>query len=245
LNTDATDGGSISVASAYQTSSVLDLFIPLSLLLNDLDSLPGELDGNEVQVAPHEYAVAGALFLLFGAIVEGSIQRARLEIPELLGSKKPAIEYLRPLLTQSQVDSAEQLIEHVEEVVAVRNAIAHNHIWRGEIDPESMRWIDGPRLLVDEFGDKRHTRVTSGSLVTKLLGLNVLPSKVGRTDVAIAMTILSELWTALATCPNSSYFSNFDYHLYVGFRGGYPRFGELVRVLAADWRPVSSKSREP
>jgi hypothetical protein len=53
------------------------LLIPITILLEELYGLPGELGGNEVQVAPHEYGVTAGVFLLLGAAIEGSAEVLR------------------------------------------------------------------------------------------------------------------------------------------------------------------------
>ena len=224
----------------YRTFVVSEFLIPLAILLDDLDTLPGKLGGNEVQVAPHEYGVAGAAFLILGAIVEGSIQGARLRVPSLSQRENNVVSYLPGLLAECDVNPTHELIEGIEEVITVRNAVAHCHIWEGEIDSTSMRWIDGPRLIVDQFGDKRHTRVTDGGLVTNRLRMNVLPTKIGRTDVSIAIDAVSRLWELLASCRDSSFFVTLYHHDHVKFRGQYVPVSDFAAVLRRDWRPEST-----
>ena len=245
MNADAQERPSESTPRGYQTLVVSELLIPLAMLSDDLDALPGKLGGNEVQVAPHEYGVAGAAFLLLGAIIEGSIQGARLRVASHRSEKKRSvIDHLPALLAACDVEAAAELTDRVEEVLAVRNAVAHSHVWEGEIDSRTMRWTDGPRLIEDRFGDKRHTRITDGGLVTKRLGMNVLPTKIGRTDVSVAVTTLDELWAALASCPESAFFITLHDHWFVKFRGDYMPFCEFVAALKRDWQPLSTSASD-
>lgn len=224
-------------AVAFQSFIFQGLTIPLELLVADLDGLPP--GGNEVQVSVHEHAVAASVFLIIAAIIEGSIERLRLDLLEITANdSKSCVAHLRDLLSLSGSlldDEDQAVIQHVEELFAVRNAVAHSHVWRGTIDAESMVWIEQPVLMRDQFGDTRHDRVTAGNVETRILGLNVMPQRIGRRDIVIGIEVMLELWLALRASDPSNMFNNFVNHNYFRFRGQHHRMAQFPPLLRAAW----------
>lgn len=75
--------------------------------------------------------------------------------------------------------------------------------------------------------------------MTKRLELNVLPTKIGRTDVSIAIDVTSQLWEALTSCPDPAFFLTLYHHDHLKFRGQYVPVCDFAAVLRRDWQPRS------
>jgi hypothetical protein len=76
--------------------------------------------------------------------------------------------------------------DELAELFAVRDAIAHNHVWRGTIDPIAMRWVTID--LLEGYGDKAFRKaVDMARRVTNKLGLNVVPSRLCYADVRVVL----------------------------------------------------------
>jgi len=214
----------------YQSFVFGELLIPLGMLLRDLATLRG--GSNDVQVSPHESGVSGAAFLLIGALVEGSLERHHLDEGQPRG--RSIWPFAKQLFSAAK-NADSELLRSIEEVVAVRNAVAHCYVWEGTIDQATMTWIDGPWLREDEFGDARHFRVTDHGAVTLRLGLNVMPNKSGRREVAIALQVLDDFWQFMERQGNSQFRGLRGHMVAYPAHPQYMRFSQPAARLERDW----------
>lgn len=128
-------------------------------------------------------------------------------------------------------------VDCLEEVLTVRNAVAHSHVWEGEIYPITITWVEGPVLHSDEFGDKRHTLVTGGAVRTNKFDLNVILGKVGRSDVAKALSVVDNLWHCLGSKHDLIRFRTIRAHVPFRFKSKLLHFRTVCRELLTDWAP--------
>ena len=89
------------------------------------------------------------------------------------------------------------LAEKIPEIFAVRHAIAHGHMWHREIsiDMEAPRLLSyGSFELHEGFGHRKSffQYVDLDVQRTKLLRINVTPTRLTKVDVAIVMKIVGE-----------------------------------------------------
>lgn len=79
--------------------------------------------------------------------------------------------------------------EELAEIFVVRDVIAHNHTWETKYDWATEELIDETSFLDRENDKKYEAAVDPLSKRTKLLGLNVVPSKISRRDAAIVFDV--------------------------------------------------------
>jgi hypothetical protein len=121
--------------------------------------------------------------------------------------------------------------DRIEELFVARDAIAHNHIWEAKItwgDDYGMKLVSAE--LRDGYGDdKKFQRVIDATTrTTKLLGINLFPTRICRADaVAVLKTAIDFLLFLENEDRRYFYFSPH----YVKFRGDLRLFTELVASL--------------
>lgn len=150
-----------------------------------------------------------AIIALSLMIMESAINRVKFR--RKLESKRSAIDALARII--NRVD----LRADMEEVFAVRDAIVHNHIWRGDVywDDNGNLGYDAPPELVEGYGDKKFLRVLDlQTQQSHRLGLNLLPPKIWRRD---ALLILKTVVMAL----NSLHDSESEEHIFTRTRISY------------------------
>jgi hypothetical protein len=104
-------------------------------------------------------------------------------------------KYLSRLEEEKKVSPQKRLWERAREVFAIRDALAHNHLWESE-----AYWpaAGGLALLVWKrlagYGDKRFESVVDEAAgVTRLLRLNVYPTRVWRRDAYVAFAVAMDV----------------------------------------------------
>ena len=123
--------------------------LPLWVVIRELDPVPWPSPTNEVQVSTKEHGLSCAVILLIGAILDSSCQRYRAAVGEALPKHRDPVRYLTekdPKVVDVQsvlwdAGRVEAVLEKIEEVVVVRNAVAHAHLGTGEIDSVNMKWV--------------------------------------------------------------------------------------------------------
>jgi hypothetical protein len=129
------------------------------------------------------------------------------------------VDYLLQLYPDYQ--RRDELIE----VFVVRDVIAHNHLW--EID---FSWSEESMMTLlhaekeSTAVDKKYEKVVDERRRTKTLDLNILPSKVDRTDVFKVFYIV---WETLMFLEKKNRNQCYVSHIYVRFNGQTRLFGEL------------------
>jgi len=132
-----------------------------------------------------EGGYAAATILLLAVLIESFVQRDRYFLlqrrPNQRQRSQPDTKvpgYLRKVLHYRRA-------AHIEELFDVRNAIAHNHVWRIDfLTPSS----GGRRHIKSELVDGTHQlrspiNPTARVHRTRRLRLNLLPPRLDRTDV--------------------------------------------------------------
>ena len=123
-------------------------------------------------------------------------------------------------------------ITELEELFVIRDSIVHNHIWEA-----NFKWDDeaGMKLLAAELwegsGDKKLKKVIDeNSRKTKLLGLNLFPTRISTADVVIVLR--EALSILLFIEENGSRLINTS-NQFMKFRGRLVSFQELVEYFIA------------
>lgn len=166
------------------------LYQPIADLISNMISRPRQ-PSDRVSSNHFEGGYAAATILLLAVLIESFVQRDRYFLlqersKQRQGSKsnpKAKLDtnvsgYLRQTLRYRRTT-------HIEELFDVRNAIAHNHVWRTDfLTPSS----GGRRHVRSELVEGTHqlkSPIVSKAKIhrTKRLRLNLLPPRLDRTDV--------------------------------------------------------------
>jgi hypothetical protein len=120
--------------------------------------------------------------------------------------------------------------DRIEELFVVRDVIAHNHVWEakfawggdGSMNLESAQLRPG-------YGDPKFRRVTDVTTrTTKLLSINVFPTRICRTDAVVVLKTAVDFLEFLES-KDRRYFHLSPQH--VKFGGTWRSFTELVASL--------------
>ena len=143
---------------------------------------------SEVKTSSHENGYCASLVLLLIAMLESYVMRVRYINRDRSPIKRiSVVDYLLQLYPDYQ--RRNELIE----VFVVRDVIAHNHLW--EID---FSWTEESEMTLlqaekeSTAGDDKYKKVVDEQRRTKTLSLNVVPTKVDRTDVFKVFDIVWE-----------------------------------------------------
>ncbi len=103
--------------------------------------------------------------------------------------ERNTISYLR-LLDPS---FPQTLLDEVEELYVLRDALAHGHVWTLEVVTRPHGQEITSRERHGGYGNPAHTRVVDEKTGrTRKLGLNAIPTQIGFPEAAAALTKLSE-----------------------------------------------------
>jgi hypothetical protein len=160
---------------------------PIVSLFESLDSA-GAHAPNEVQASPLENGYSLAIITLTVLMVESAVSRTQYMMK--LSPPQKALEFIK---REFPID----VYEKVEEIFVIRDTIAHNHVWEANIywdENAKLRLIDAQQ--VKGYGDKKYEKaVDRNSRKTKILGLNIFPNRICRTD---ALTVLKTAFEFLS-----------------------------------------------
>ena len=173
----------------FQLSDVSGYYLlqPLTVLLEDLDYANLEIPHFHSPVfLENSYSAAAILLAVtmvesFTASVQYLLNSSGLPVVPFVQDKYPC----------------SPLAEKIPEIFAVRHAIAHGHMWHREIsiDMEAPRLLSyGSFELHEGFGHRKSffQYVDLDVQRTKLLRINVTPTRLTKVDVAIVMKIVGE-----------------------------------------------------
>ena len=199
-------------------------FQPIADLMTRLSGLP-TLGENDVQVSSNENGYSASIVLLLVSMFESYVMRVRYINRDKIAIKQTSVtKYLQTLY--ADFPQINQLIE----VFALRNSIAHNHLW--EID---FTWNDelGMNLknasLEETAGNADfHNVVDESTRKTKLLALNIVPIKVGRGEVR---KVFNVIWDSLIFLEGKNRNQCYVSHLHVTFGKNVLLFSDLVNPL--------------
>ena len=157
------------------------LLNPIIILVETLNSLDPK-GPNEVQASEFENGYSASIIILSVLLIESFTNRAQ----DVRGDKK----LLSPLSFVKDIYSSSGFLEQLEELFVLRDAIAHNHIWDAEFywdEKLAMKLVSAePR---DEYsGDSKFKKVRDlESRTTRILKLNLFPTRICRSDAVIVL----------------------------------------------------------
>ena len=164
-----------------------NFIFPIVSLFESLNNV-GAHPPNEVQASPLENGYSLAIVTLTVLMVESAVSRT-----QYMMKVSPPQKALAFIKQEFQSD----LYEKVEEIFVLRDLIAHNHVWEANVywdENGKLRLVDAQR--VKGYGDKKFEKVVdSNNRKTKILGLNVFPNRISRTD---ALTVLKTAYEFLS-----------------------------------------------
>ena len=153
---------------------------PICTLLEKLLSLDSK-DPNEVQASQAENGYSSAIIMLTMLLVESAIARVKYDLDKT--SSRSPLEFVRTELPSFTS------IDKLEELFVVRDVIAHNHVWEAKFLRDDNA---GLRLIAAElrrgYGDRKFGRVLNQETrKTRLLGVNLFPTRIWRDDAIIVL----------------------------------------------------------
>ncbi len=179
----------------YKSFNTLALFYPLLHLVEKLEGM--ELKGtNDVQSGIFENGYSCAIIVLAVTIFESAVTFLRVLRKQSV-RKTPAADYFRTLINKRTICSS------VDEMVAVRDSIVHSHVYSADVawDASGALKAVRPYRRLPQFGNKRLKRVRTKNQVTKILKLNLVPTRINRRDVYFVLRTLDDALTELESVP--------------------------------------------
>jgi hypothetical protein len=183
-------------SSNYVSFNTISLIYPLLDLMDHVKSMKLE-EPNAVQANIIDNGYSSAIIVLAVTIFESAVMRVRF-LRKQLDRKVSCADYFASQKIENR------LRDHVEEMVAVRDALIHSHAYSTEVywDQEGNLLTRRPFRLASRrgkkaFGNARRTRVIAKGQVTKKLKLNLVPTRVCRTDACQVLKTLDMALSAL------------------------------------------------
>src|SRR3989344_2733971 len=150
---------------------------PIASLLDALLDLDTG-GGNEVQASSKENGYSVAIIVIAFLMIESAVNRAQY-LRKVLKPHNP-YNFVRTCYPQSE------WAEKVRELSVLRDVIAHNHLWEAHFtwdDEAGMKLVGKPQRQ-EGYGDGKFDEVVdTDSRLTKILGLNVFPTRINYSDV--------------------------------------------------------------
>lgn len=180
---------------------------------------------NKVQSGFYEHGYASSVILLLVAMFESYVVRLRfVQNSKVPATARTALDVVSALFPRLRHRKA--LID----VYVLRDSIFHNHLWEIEYS-----WGGSPAMVLHgaskhpAFGDKKYiARVNPKTRRTRALGLNVVPTRVDRSDV---IKVFDTLWKTLLIFEAQDRFQCYVSHENVRFSGKTMAFPELLVKL--------------
>jgi hypothetical protein len=156
---------------------------PIATLLEDLKSLK-QMGNNELQASSYENGYAVSIIVLTILLLESIVARVKLhKAHESMNSRSP-VEFIQTAYPESGFENK------IIELFIIRDVIVHNHIWKAEFTSDSqgeMARVGNPKLQ-SGYGDRKYKNKTDSFIQkTKLLQLNVYPTRICYSDVLIVL----------------------------------------------------------
>lgn len=211
------------VAREYVSVLGLSLMHALVALLNRLE---GRNFGpaNAVQASNQENGLAAGVVILAATVLESALNRTRY-VRRNSPRKGSASQYLA-IVTRDP-----DLAADVEECFAVRDAVIHNHVWKAFVTdyPNGRLKFWGKPRLRTGYGDLKFDRVRRrGTRLTRRLGLNLFPTRIGRSDALLVVKTVVRALTAIENRRREYFpFSEADFY----FRGAYRTLPTIADAL--------------
>lgn len=201
--------------------TIISYFEPISTLLEKLEKYDREIS-SEVKSDYYVNGYASAICLLAVVCLESYSMRVRYinnasqkQIDRINVSK-----YLKLLYQDFPYE------DELTEIFILRDVLAHNHLL--EI---SYSWANEKDMILQEVnkrskGDKKYRQLVDiEKNVTKTLGLNVNPIKVGSTDVKI---VLQTMWKVLLFLENKNINQCCVSQISAIHKGKIVKFGKII-----------------
>lgn len=171
--------------NAYVSVIGTSFLFPITCLIEALDSIsPSE--PNEVQTSSLENGYAVGIIVLTVLLLESTIHRTQYVMGRLTAENASAF------IRNNFADSG--CADKIEELYVLRDVIAHNHIWEAEFiwdDTIGMKLISAD--LQEGYGDRKFKKVIdTETRKTRILGINLFPTRIYRADALIVMRTVVE-----------------------------------------------------
>lgn len=171
-------------------------------LIQPIFDLVGKLESkepvppNEVQTGQRENGYSLAIIALGAMLLESALNRTAYVRRDEQENRRPP-DYFKKISPDR--DAAAE----AEEVFAVRNVIAHNHLWEATTtwadDDEGLKFAEPPTRR-EGYGDKRHMIVTDPQTrKSRILGINIFPPRIWRRDAYIALKTIAKALNVIET----------------------------------------------
>ncbi|WP_031435091.1 hypothetical protein [Methylomarinum vadi] len=196
-------------------------FEPISALLEKLEKHESNIS-NQVQSGYYEKGFAASICILSVVCLESYVMRVRYinSANQDHIDRTPVVSYLKSLYPDFPFEN--ELLElHI-----LRDLLAHNHLWEISYSFNEDDEMEISEVEKRSSGDKKYRqRVDTENHVTKTLGLNVNPIKVGASDVKL---VLQTMWKILLFLESKNRNQCYVSHLRAVYKGTLRQFGEII-----------------
>ncbi len=169
----------------------MNLVEPLLLLVEKLESI-SVIQVNDVQAPPAENGISCSIVVLSVLILESALNRIKYFRED--NSRANNAKYI------AEITSDLELSKDVEEVIALRDSIVHNHLWEADIywdDNYLLKLASDPKLVPGYGNNRFHRIIESNTRLSKRLKLNLFPLKVSREDARRALKVITHALVTL------------------------------------------------
>jgi hypothetical protein len=161
------------------------LIQPILDLVEKLESKP-PVHPNEVQTGQRENGYSLAIIVLSAILFESVLNRTAY----VRGEKQSGPDYFK------EISPDKRTAAEIEEIFAVRNVIAHNHLWEAKTtwsEKDGGLIFAEPPTLREGYGDRRHVAVIDPKTrKSRFLGINMFPPRIWRRDAYIVMKAVAK-----------------------------------------------------
>ena len=209
-------------STGYVSVIGFNLIEPILELIGKLESARFA-EPNEVQTAQRENGFACGIIALSLFLLESAINRTKYVRGDK--SKSDLKKYFLML------SKDEALSNEIDEIIAVRDAIVHNHLWEAKVywDGEYSLKFSEPPKPIEGYGNSRRDRVMNESTrLSHQQSLNLFPPRISRRDAYI---VLDVVYNALVTLENidHNYFTITNH--YFMYSGELQTLGQILETL--------------
>ena len=175
---------------------------------------------NEVQASPIENGYSCSIILLAVVMLEGLCTTMWYRYEKENVKKFKANSFIKNKL--KDIDP-----RTIDELFIIRDIIAHNHLWEGEIETKDRTLIHSKKPSIDtnNFGDRKYKENVDLNLMkTKKLGLNIFTTRIYWNDVKIVLKTIITVIEKLEKKFNHVSLASSDY---IFFNGKEMKFTDL------------------
>jgi hypothetical protein len=194
---------------------------PISALLEKLEEHDKGIS-NEVQAGYYVNGFAASICILAVVCLESYVMRVRYinKASQDEINKGSVPTYLKKLYPDFPFE------KELYDIHILRDTLVHNHLWEVSYSSDGEKGMILHSVNKWSNGDKKYQYyVDSNTHLTKTLGLNVSPIKVGKVD---AMTVLKTVWQILLFLEVKNRSQCYVSHLRAAHKGKLVRFGEII-----------------